>query len=287
MNINSTSEKNTVQSSGMDTIPYVRRFFKAFIRVVKSVNNSDFASLNQIVEPLIEAKDKIEVKEILLAKYPQFFQNGKIYEKETKDTAQFFYVIIFELYQSEINLINEGEWVCDFCGQKHENKYISKPVIFQNKNFCRDNEQIDYNSGSFCLQEFKDKILYANVDNLDNTYFVGRNPIYIYKITEKQTNKCYIGKTKNHAIWRWWSHLTKNSSPFGIYLKQTKLSDWTFEVLQELDVNTNDNEVFRIESEYIKEFNSIENGFNSVISNKSVYEPKEKQLGLLLSFDNA
>jgi len=107
--------------------------FKAFIRVVKSIVLKDdrfgFDSVEVIREPLIEATDKAEVKRILLEKYPQFFQNGKVYEKETKDQAQFFYVVIFELYKHEIDLIKEGPWTCDHCGQAHVNKYISRPII--------------------------------------------------------------------------------------------------------------------------------------------------------------
>lgn len=68
-----------------------RSFFKAFIRVVKSIAFKDtneymgFDTVEVIREPLIEARDKAEVKAALLEKYPQFFQNGKVYEKETKD----------------------------------------------------------------------------------------------------------------------------------------------------------------------------------------------------------
>ena len=74
--------------------------FKAFIRVVKSLSGS-FDSVNIVREPLILAQNKQEVKSLLLEKYPQFFQNGKVYEKETKDTAQFFYVVIFPLFEWE------------------------------------------------------------------------------------------------------------------------------------------------------------------------------------------
>ena len=74
-----------------------KQMFKAFIRVVKSIALNDYScgfdTVEVLREPLILAKDKAEVKKILLEKYPQFFQNGKIYEKETKDQAQFFYVI--------------------------------------------------------------------------------------------------------------------------------------------------------------------------------------------------
>ncbi len=79
----------------------------------------------------------------------------------------------------------------------------------------------------------------------------------------------YIGKTRNAPFWRWWNHLTHSGSSFGAYLRQTKLSEWTFEVLEELPAETSDTEVFRIESEYMVKYNSIGNGFNSLISCKS------------------
>ena len=244
----------------------MKKYFKAFIRVVKDLDGS-FTPTNIIREPLIMAKDKEEVKKILLEKYPQFFQNNKVYSRQVKDEAQFFYVVIFELYNHVIEEINRRKWICNYSRQKHQNKYVDKPIYYDNKLFCRDNEELDYNSGSNCYQSYRDKQK-GDIDSLDSEYFVGQTPIYIYKITEKSTNKSYIGKTKNHFIWRWWSHLTKNNTEFGKRLKETKASDWTFEVLEELPINTIDSEVFRVESEYMLKFDTLKNGYNSVISNK-------------------
>lgn len=258
------------------------KYFKAFIRVVKSLAvvkdnfgySNPFDSVEVIREPLIKAKDKSEVKQILLENYPQFFQNGKVYEKETKDQAQFFYVVIFELYKHEVDLINEGNWTCDHCGHIHENRYISRPIIsrkFDGKLFCGD----DYKNGNDVISHScyelwkKEKFKYEELpDNFD--YINEKSPNYIYKCTEKSTGKCYIGKTRNAPFFRWWDHLTRSVSPFGLYLRQTKLSEWTFEVLEELPCDIKDVEVFKVESEYMKKFNSIENGFNSLISNKKV-----------------
>ena len=68
--------------------------YKALIRVVKSKaeHNPDtgYGVVDVLREPVIEAKDKQEVKNILLGKYPQFFPEGKVFEKETKQTNQFF-----------------------------------------------------------------------------------------------------------------------------------------------------------------------------------------------------
>ncbi len=248
-------------------------YFKAFIRVVKSINNDSFyntfGSANIIEERLIIAKDKNEVKEFLLQKYPQFFQNGKVFTKETKDIAQFFYVVIYELYEWEKQqIIEDTSWLCDSCGQKHVNTYISKPRIYEklfgDKKFCRSDDD-------YCLNNYK-KDYYKNIEFPDDKYFIRNDsPIYIYKITEKLTNKSYIGKTKNAPFFRWWNHLKHSSSPFGLYFRNnSKLSDWYFEVLEELPYNTNDTDILRIESEYILKYDSIQNGFNTLISNKSV-----------------
>lgn len=268
-------------------------YFKAFIRVVKSIAAKDeyyssgFDTVEVMREPFIEAKDKAEVKKYLVDKYPQFFQNGKIYEKETKDQAQFFYVVIFPLYNHEIDLINEGQWKCDYCGQVHVNKYLSKPLIskkFEGKMFCWN----DHRTGNdvvepSCYEKWKKEVVFKNVDLPDDLNYVNADSLnYIYKCTQKSTGKCYIGKTRNAPFFRWWNHLTHSSSPFGLYLRTTKLSDWIFEVLEELPSNIDDSEVFRIESEYIIKFNSIDNGFNTVISNKSA-EIKIKEPTL---FDN-
>lgn len=245
-----------------------RSFFFASIRVVKSLVEKEwmFDTLRVLEEKMIEAENKDEVKKMLSEKYPQFFQNRKVYEKETKDQAQFFYVVINKLSNWELKQIEEGNWVCKNCGEVHENKYISRPKYtrkppFQDFLFC-DNDN--------CFDDFK-KEYYKNVEMPDDENFVKTDSLnYIYKCTEKATGKSYVGKTRNAPFFRWWNHLMHSSSPFGKYLRTTKLSDWTFEVLEELPSNSSDSDVFKIESKYIQEFDCINNGFNSLISNKSV-----------------
>ena len=290
----------TKEEKGIHSVQYTeqdddRLFYKAFIRVVKSIAFNDhneymgFDTVEVLREPLIRAKDKTEVKSILLEKYPQFFQNGKVYEKETKnDKAQFFYVVIFPLYQHEIQLIKEGEWKCDYCGHIHDNKYISRPLAsrkFDSKIFCGS----DYKTGNDivsepnCYERWKKEVAFKDVDLPDDLNYINVDSLnYIYKITEKTTGKCYVGKTRNAPFFRWWNHLKHSNSPFGLYLQNTNLSDWTFEVLEELPSNISDTEVFKKESEYINRFNSIKEGFNSVISNKNVVS----NIGTLFDVNN-
>lgn len=261
--------------------------FKAYIRVVKSLNLENsyncFDSVTVLVEKLIYAKDKKEVKEILLERYPQFFPTNKIYEKETKDTAQFFYVLIYPLSKYEIDDLNSESWECYGCGQIHENKYISRPKTYHKIGeqylFCPNNdyyhpEKYSSENANRCLKlfhgkigdsEFPDDMNYVKVDSLN----------YIYKVTEKDTGRCYIGKTKNEPFFRWWNHLRHSRSPFGVYLRNTTLDKWTFEVLEIIPALYSNSEILAKESEYIQKFNSIENGFNTVISNKSVLIKEE------------
>ena len=71
--------------------------FKAFIKIVKSKQPHDMSFIDAtiIYEKLIYAKDKKDVKKILMERYPQFFPENKVYEKESvKNPNQIFYVLI-------------------------------------------------------------------------------------------------------------------------------------------------------------------------------------------------
>lgn len=253
--------------------------FKAFIRVVKFATREDekeFFCDNQVLaEKIIEADNKEQVKEFLSKKYPQFFQNGKVYERKTRDKAQFFYAVIYPLFNWEEQLIEKGEWICDCCGHVHENMYVSKPDknerLLPGKLFCKSDDQ-------HCLEIFK-KEKYSDVEIKDDLFYIkADSPVYIYKITEKKTGKSYIGKTRNEPFFRWWNHYSKSQTPFGKYLKETSIVDWTFEVIEILPHNIDEKEVFKVESKYMIEFDTIKNGFNTVISNKGVIEEELKKI---------
>lgn len=246
-----------------------KKHYKAFIRVVKTIDietrGDNMEHFNIVRIPLMMAEDKKEVKAFLLSEYPQFFQKDKVYEKETKDKVQFFYVVIFELYQYEIDLIKEGEWTCSQCGHVHKNAYENRPIA---------NKRLFGNDILFCNRDCMNEYKKTKFDGLqmfedEDHYLKEESPNYIYKITEKSTGKCYIGKTKNEPFFRWWNHLSHSISPFGVYLSNTKLSEWTFEVIDILPAEVQDSKVFELESKRIIEYKAIENGFNSVISNKS------------------
>lgn len=88
---------------------------------------------------------------------------------------------------------------------------------------------------------------------------------YIYKITNKINNKCYVGITKN-VKQRWQSHSNKSKieneqRPLPQAMKKHGLENFTFEVIETTD---SANAARLKEIEYIKTLNSLwtANGYN-------------------------
>lgn len=88
---------------------------------------------------------------------------------------------------------------------------------------------------------------------------------YIYKITNKITNKCYIGETKkSNPQLRWNEHKSKIEKGIGCpalqyAVKKYGIDNFKFEVL----IICFDEDRYKFEKEYIKKYNSISpNGYN-------------------------
>lgn len=181
----------------------------------------------------------------LLENYPEYFDK-KVCQKTSKD--EFFYVNIYELDAYWSNYWNKTI-KCKNCGK--ERKLI---------------EVLQYKSNyDFCCNECKEtweKEHGTDIFEITSKYY------YIYKITNKNNNKCYIGKSIRHPLWRWWEHLkSKSNDKFHDELKKTELEDWQFEVIKRFkkESMTHD-ELLEVETKYINQFNSINDGYNSMIS---------------------
>lgn len=88
---------------------------------------------------------------------------------------------------------------------------------------------------------------------------------YIYKITNKITNKCYIGETKkSNPELRWNEHKSKIEKGIGCpalqdAVKKYGIENFKFEIL----IICFDDDRYKFEKEYIKKYNSIApNGYN-------------------------
>lgn len=88
----------------------------------------------------------------------------------------------------------------------------------------------------------------------------------IYMITQISTGKVYIGKTIRSFTLRWWEHLkVKDGNKFHTVLQQTDITDWTFQIIEHFTEEAN---ILERETFWINHYNSIEDGFNSVVSKK-------------------
>lgn len=88
---------------------------------------------------------------------------------------------------------------------------------------------------------------------------------YIYKITNKQSKKCYIGVTSAKTVEsRWKGHLDaimrgKGCPALGEAIKKYGIDNFTFEIL----IICFDEDIYKYEPDYIQRYNSqVPNGYN-------------------------
>lgn len=132
-----------------------------------------------------------------------------------------------------------------------------------------------YKGDCFCSDSCK-SINYERkrvVEFNKNVDFYSAIPV-IYKITNKKTSKCYIGQTNQSFTLRWWQHIKwgKSDCKFHEEMRSSNITDWTFEVIH---ICKTSDELDERESYYIREFDSINNGYNTV--KVGDYIPDKKQ----------
>lgn len=97
------------------------------------------------------------------------------------------------------------------------------------------------------------------------------HPPVIYRITNKTTGLCYIGKTRQAFTLRWYQHFFQGTTTkFHKMIHTTPITDWTFEVLEvvalpeemtqmvDIDTYLSEREAFHIAAH-----DSIANGYNT------------------------
>jgi len=115
-----------------------------------------------------------------------------------------------------------------------------------------------------------------------NNFYEDKYPSKIYKITNKITDQCYIGQTTQAFTLRWYQHFFQSGdNKFHTAIRESKISDWTFEIIEEL--KTNDKKYLTEREQYwIDKYDSVDNGYNSVIamSDEKVMDNKQLNLGV-------
>lgn len=186
----------------------------------------------------------IETKKEILTKvkedYPEYFV-----DKVPQRTAngEHFYVNIYELDDYWQSFWLE-EIPCLFCGENPVRRI--------------DKKNHKYVGGYFCCLEHANEYEALRAEEDYRVYHRGGVVGFIYKITHKETGKVYIGKTVNHPIFRWFQHFKAQSgSRFHEEMKNSNITDWTYEVIDELKKGT-ENELLSLESQYISKYNATD-----------------------------
>jgi hypothetical protein len=135
------------------------------------------------------------------------------------------------------------------------------------------NTHSDYKGSEYCSDECKQDAYEVRRYESDFERDINgiHNPV-IYKITNKSTNMCYVGKTTQVFTLRWYQHFFHGTgTKFHDAIKESPITDWTFEVLESIIIEKDlfktrdevEQYVLGRESHYISELNCIENGYNS------------------------
>jgi hypothetical protein len=136
------------------------------------------------------------------------------------------------------------------------------------------NDHNCFNKGSeYCSDECKKEASMLstvkwNEDNVMN----GKHIPVIYKITNKKTGLSYIGKTTQAFTFRWYQHFFQlGDTKFHREIKETEISDWTFEVIEVVKIpetinnySEADKYIFERERSWINHHDSVKNGYNSI-----------------------
>lgn len=154
-----------------------------------------------------------------------------------------------------------------------------------NEKYCTDQGSHHNVCSSDCYAQFAATRTSENRLSFDNNNYL--NPPVIYKITNIQTGMDYIGKSIRSFTLRWWEHikagkLASENTEHCFYkaINQSKLIDWTYQVIEVIneypeacvDYLSKERHITERESYWIEKYDSVNNGYNSVISNKNQKE---------------
>jgi len=228
-----------------------------FIRLYE-VNEERCDNRDLISEDVFESENRETAKKHCIDTY------GNYPFAKSKNNNRYFYLTDSSLYWYEYHH-KTTKIICDYCNKEIE---------------ILEKDKIHNKFGEYCSYECKEKHyneLVNTIDNedlwiseaehlgvpKDNDYnLVG----YIYKITNKHTLKCYVGKTIKPPIFRWWQHLKVDGK-----FERANISDLVFEVLEIVTYEEKkENKKYKCgadklsdkEAYYIKLYNCIEEGYN-------------------------
>jgi len=216
---------------------------KTFYCIIKYRHKDGFWM--DLIKDNIQAENKKDAREKVKNEF-KIDAPMRIALKDVKDGD-----LLLKLYEHDGKYFTHDffdEKECKVCGKKF--------------NICEKyNLTGGFGSYDICSEKCETKAYEHSRKEYDN-YF-SSNPV-IYKITKISTGQVYIGQTIRIFVWRWHDHI--KSKEFII----NDITDISFQVIESLPVDSERGFILERETYWMKHYNSIENGFNKVISKKDI-----------------
>lgn len=225
-----------------------------FFFQLKAITGSGWHDSTLIYTGYVEADDKKSAKAKMDDEFQMKLKERVIAKKGQKPPEYKLYLVPADPGVEEFYLTARK---CLTCGDSY--------TILEHRNLGH------YASKEVCSTECRAHNRPKLPEYFDSTD--GYQKPVIYRITNKQNGQCYIGKTKQPFTLRWWQHFFHpTDTKFHKAILETKISDWTFEIMETMESNATDSEIAEKEQFFIDKFDSLLNGYNSTSASKMAKE---------------
>ena len=217
------------------------------------ISGRDDYGWSKIISEKVVADTKSKARKIIEDSYCRPLPM-RIRNKDISDGS--ILLSMYEMKEGEYQAVHDlfASIECKQCGKEYRKIDTYNLNLFSDIEFCSSNCRDVFRGSNFIPSEFNNSV-----------------PV-IYRISEKKTGMCYVGKTIRSFTRRWWEHLkSTDGCKFHKRLQETELTDWLFEVVEVIP-NGTESEIFEAETKWINKMDSIECGYNSVIS-KNMSKP--------------
>lgn len=240
---------------------------KEFYYQIKGINNEGNWGWPPLHSGLILAEDNKIARSKLEEEYGMKLPGGRIRKGNIKQTML---LTIIDVADKPYLKKRFEKRTCEQC--KCEYSLNEKYLVGENcsQNFC----------SSYCMQIFKSN---EGIEYNVNFDFNGIHEAVIYKITNKKNGLCYVGKTTQAFTLRWYQHFYQASgTKFHLAIKEFGIGEWTFEILEIMEKPGKFEDLklkmLERESYWIRQLDSIKNGYNSVMPKSEEVEESNNLL---------
>lgn len=223
---------------------------KKFFYQLKAITGTGWHDTHLIYAGYVEAEDKKQAKIKMEHEFQMTLKERIVVKEGQKPPEYKLYLVPTDSYFEEHFL---PERTCTVCGESYTILVQRNLGIYASKDTCSPE----------CRVHNRPKV----PEYFDSTD--GAQKPVIYRITNKHTGLCYIGKTKQPFTLRWWQHFFHPSeSKFHTAIRNSQVEDWTFEIAETLNKEATDAEIAKREQFWINLHDSLNFGYNSTSASK-------------------